>query len=262
MFEIKFVESSDFHKRINILRYTFESISDIVDDAEIKISGSGFSIQVMDPMHVALADIFLNSNIFDEYRADRNITLGLKMKEVLKIFKNIKFDEITSFSMSCEDEAQMLYIVVEAEVYSLRFELRMFHFDMESYAFPEMEYSATLSMNTPDFLNIYKTVGSFGEHLIIHASPDEVHFMAKRDSILSDMTLRSCSTGNSNVTVDVSSEVKKEAAMRYINSIVKCAQLSNKVTICMGENTPVYFEFVLDEKEGHIKYYIAPKVDN
>ncbi|KAG0440062.1 Proliferating cellular nuclear antigen 1 [Dictyocoela muelleri] len=260
MFELKIIESKDFQDRINILRRTLESVAEMVDDGEIKISESGFSIQVMDTMHVALADIFLSYEIFDEYRADRNITVGLKMKELLKIFKNIKFDEITSFSMSCEDDAQVLNIVVEAEEYSLRFEQKLFQFDIENYAFPELEYSVTLSMTSNDFFRIPKAVGSFSEHLIIHAMHDEVHFKAKGDLTDSDMTLRTINTGNSNIVIDVSSEVKKEVAMRYINSISKGAQLSDNVKICMGDNTPVYFEFVM--KNGFLKYFIAPKVEN
>lgn len=260
MFELKLLESKDFQERINVLRKTMECIGDIVDDAELKVTEKGFQIQVMDTMHVALVDIFLSSDMFDKFRADRNITLGLKMKEFLKIFKNVKLDEISEFAMSCNDDAQLLNINIESADYSLQFEFKLFQFEIENYGYNQFEYSANVEMGPNDFARIPKTVGAFAEHIAIHALKDEINFRAKGDLIDSNMTLKTLNTGNSNIKIDVKESVKKEVAMRYINYIAKVISLAEECKICMGEDTPVYFELLM--KNGYLKYFIAPKVEN
>eukprot|EP00866_Antonospora_locustae_P000108 jgi/Antlo1/108/2019 len=111
-------------------------------------------------------------------------------------------------------------------------------------------------MGTEKFLMLSKVVGSFSEFLEINAKNDTVTFMQKGEMADSTMVLRSNVEGGA--VISVAKPVIQEIAMKYVKYMSKAAALTQKVTIHMGENTPLYFDFYLYNM-GHMKFYIAPK---
>ena len=57
-----------------------DSIKELVDDTNLECSASGIQLQAMDSSHVALVSLYLKMEGFDMFRADRNISLGLKLQ--------------------------------------------------------------------------------------------------------------------------------------------------------------------------------------
>lgn len=49
-------------------------------------------------------------------------------------------------------------------------------------------------------------------------------------------------------------------ALRYLNFFTKATTLGNVVVISMSPDVPVVVEYPI-EGIGHIKYYLAPKID-
>ena len=62
-----------------------ESIKDLVQDTNLECATAGITLQAMDSSHVSLVSLLLNSEGFDYYRCDRNISLGLNLVNVAKI---------------------------------------------------------------------------------------------------------------------------------------------------------------------------------
>ena len=61
------------------LLFQVDSIKELVDDTNLECSASGIQLQAMDSSHVALVSLYLKMEGFDMFRADRNISLGLKL---------------------------------------------------------------------------------------------------------------------------------------------------------------------------------------
>lgn len=74
MFEAKLADGS-------ILKKIIESIKDLVTEANFECSSTGISVQAMDISHVSLISLELSSELFFEYRCDRNIVLGVNIAE-------------------------------------------------------------------------------------------------------------------------------------------------------------------------------------
>ena len=70
MFEARLVQGSLFKK-------VLDAIKDLVKEANWECSSNGMCMQAMDGAHVSLCFIDLNSDGFDPYRCDRNLTLGM-----------------------------------------------------------------------------------------------------------------------------------------------------------------------------------------
>jgi hypothetical protein len=72
MFEARLIQGS-------ILKKILDAIKDLVTDASWDCSPNGMSLQAMDTSHVSLVSVSLNSDGFDKYRCDRNLTLGMNL---------------------------------------------------------------------------------------------------------------------------------------------------------------------------------------
>jgi proliferating cell nuclear antigen len=50
-------------------------------------------------------------------------------------------------------------------------------------------------------------------------------------------------------------------ALKYLNIFCKSAALSNMVTLSLSNEAPLQVEYKMEDL-GHIRYYLAPKIDD
>lgn len=79
MFEAKITKAQTLKKII-------DAIKELVTDAKFECTASGISLQAMDAAHVSLVALLLRADGFETYRCDRNLTLGLNLESVAKVF--------------------------------------------------------------------------------------------------------------------------------------------------------------------------------
>ena len=86
-----------FHAKLNeglLIKKLIDSIKDLVSDINLEISPMGISLQAMDSSHVALVTLNLSSEGFEEYRCDKNTTLGLNLIDFGKVLKLAKPNDV------------------------------------------------------------------------------------------------------------------------------------------------------------------------
>ncbi|KAF9764502.1 Proliferating cell nuclear antigen [Nosema granulosis] len=250
--------------KIGILKKILESISEIVDHVEIKTREHGIEMQVMDSMHAVLIDVLLDKALFDKYRCDRDITLGIKIKSFLTILRDISFTPDSVLHMSCEDSPTKMSLLYKQPGYKLNWDLSLYSYDTEVFSIPQMEYTTEVKMTTQQFQVLPKLVGIFGEFISIDTSKDMIIFKQVGDTTSASMTLKNKTEEDeepNGVEINVSIPIKREIAMKYISTISKVVPLCSSVKIFMGEESPIFFDLSIHEL-GHMRYYIAPKVEN
>jgi len=94
-----------------LLKKLIESIKELVTDINLDITGAGISLQAMDSSHVALVTLSLTAEGFEEYRCDKQMTLGLNIINLSKIMKCAGNDD--SIILRTEDEPNALNIQFE-----------------------------------------------------------------------------------------------------------------------------------------------------
>lgn len=94
-----------------LLKKLIESIKDLVTDINLDITSTGISLQAMDSSHVALVTLNLSSEGFEEYRCDKQMTLGVSVANLSKIMKCGGNDD--SITLSAEEDPSSLNIKFE-----------------------------------------------------------------------------------------------------------------------------------------------------
>ena len=94
-------------------------------------------LQAMDSSHVSLVALLLRKDGFAEYRADRNISLGLNLGSVSKILKCAANDD--SVTVRADDDGDAATFVFEGKDGDRvsEFELKLMDIDSEHLGIPE-----------------------------------------------------------------------------------------------------------------------------
>lgn len=62
-----------------MLKKVVDAVKDLVTEANIDVSTSGFALQAMDTSHVSLIAMHLRSDAFEHFRCDRPMSMGAYM---------------------------------------------------------------------------------------------------------------------------------------------------------------------------------------
>ena len=71
-----------------------DSSSSIVNEENLEATSNGLSLQSMDSAHVSLVSLNMKEESFEQYRWDKNTTLGLNLLDFDKVLKLIKPNDV------------------------------------------------------------------------------------------------------------------------------------------------------------------------
>lgn len=159
-----------------LLKKLIESIKELVTDINLDVSGAGVSLQAMDSSHVALVTLSLTADGFEEYRCDKQNTLGVNITHLSKIMKCGGNDD--SITLRAEDEASALNIQFEnkKQKKTSEFSLSLITIDSEHLGIPDTQYGSVVTMNSNEFTRICRELYALSDTVIIETSKTSIKF--------------------------------------------------------------------------------------
>ena len=94
-----------------VLKKIVEAMKELVTSVNIEVSSTGLSIQAMDSSHVALVALNLKEGGFQNYRALKDMTLGLNIQNLSKIMKCAGNDDI--ITLKCDEDPSSITFLFE-----------------------------------------------------------------------------------------------------------------------------------------------------
>lgn len=256
MFEARLTQGKIFKQLI-------ESIKDLVQDANIDCSEDELSIQAMDSSHVSLVQVNLQSAGFDHFRCDRTISLGFNSTNMSKILKCAGNDDI--ITLKAEDTADALTLMFESPGQDriADFELKLMDIDAEPLGIPDTEYQCTIRLPSGEFQRIIRDLQVLGDTCVISCTKEGVRFSVSGDLGTGNVLLRNnaAEKEEDQVIIEMEEPVELTFALRYLNFFTKATSLGGSVILSMSPEVPVVVEYPIDDW-GHVKYYLAPKIDD
>ena len=137
MIEITFPEAA-------VLKNVISSLKELVTKITMDIDDKGIHVQAMDSANVALVSLEIDDlDTFDNYRCDKNVTIGLDLEIFDKILKLAANQEKLTLELA-DDEPAEISIVIEhlkgARTTS-RYGMSLLDLEVETLGVPEMDYS-------------------------------------------------------------------------------------------------------------------------
>ena len=245
-----------------LLKKSIEAIKDILTEANFDCSSSGIAMQSMDRASVVLVVLQLKASVFDAYRCDRNVALGVSMGSLAKIMKCGSVDD--AITLRADDRGECLGLVFEDEQVGRisEYELRLLDVNAERIALPESAYESYARIPAPEFQRIVRDLANIDDSVVVSVQKDQIRFRTKGDLGTGSVILkhnRSDASSESTARIICNTPVSASLSLKFLNQFTKATSLSATVTLGLTDGEPVLVEYPFDEA-GYLRFYLAPKV--
>jgi len=215
----------------------------------------------MDAAHVSLVALLLRKDGFEDYRCDRNITLGINLDTMTKVLKCAGNDD--TVTMKAQDDSDSVTFIFESKNKVSDFELKILDIDSDQLGIPEVEYKSVMKMPAVEFQKIVSNLSAWGEAVIISTTKNGVKFSVSGEMGSGNINLKSNADvdSESGVVLQVTDNVTLTFALKKLSSFTKATPLSTSVSLSMSEDVPLAVEYTVEDL-GYIRYYLAPKIED
>ncbi|ETW76301.1 hypothetical protein HETIRDRAFT_52853 [Heterobasidion irregulare TC 32-1] len=250
-----------------VLKRLLDAIKELVSDANFECTEEGITLQAMDNSHVALVSVKLDVTGFQKYRCDRPIPLGVNLVALTKVVKCAKDDDICILKAS--DDGDVLGLTYQARNSDriADYEVKLMDIDAETLGIPDTDYEARVTMPASEFSRIVRDLSSLSESVRIEVSKEGVRFISDGESANGSILLKQTEAArerdddeipSGGVSIEMTQHVTLTFSLKYLVNFSKSASLSDTVQLMLKNDVPLLVSYSFGQ--GHIRYYLAPKI--
>merc|ERR1712050_791771 len=136
--------------------------------------------------------------------------------------------------------------------------------ESEHMEIPEQQYKVVLRLPSGEFQKICRDLKEFGETMQIKATKEGITFSVAGDVGTGNVLLkpRDAEKPEDKVTLTVHEPVTATFALRYLVNFAKAASLCGTVELGLGPDAPLLVKYDVEAADnGHMQFYLAPKID-
>jgi proliferating cell nuclear antigen len=247
-----------------LLKKVVDAMKDLCKDINFDCSEKGLQVQSMDSSHVALVSLLLRESAFSDFKCERPTSLGMNVDSLAKILKmcgpndSLKLRwragaDIVSFQCESGDDDRIA-----------DFDLKLMQIESEHMEIPEQHYKVSARLPSAEFQKICRDLKEFGETMQVKASKEGITFSVHGDVGSGNVMLkpREADKPEDKVALTIHEPVTATFALRYLVNFAKAAPLCGSVELGLGPDAPLLVKYELEKNEnGHMQFYLAPKID-
>jgi len=247
-----------------LFKKVVDAMKDLCKEVNFDCSEKGLQVQSMDSSHVALVSLMLRESAFSDFKCDRPTSLGMNIESLAKIFKMCGPSD--SLKLRYQNDADTLNFQCESsdDDRIADFDLKLMQIESEHMEIPEQQYKVVVKMPSGEFQKVCRDLKEFGETMTLTATKEGVKFSVAGDVGAGNVFMkpRDSDKPEERVSITVHESVTSNFALRYLVNFSKAAPLCGAVELGLGPDAPLLVKYELEKTEnGHMQFYLAPKID-
>ncbi|CAK0822368.1 unnamed protein product [Prorocentrum cordatum] len=247
-----------------LLKKVVDAMKDLCKDVNFDCSEKGLQVQSMDSSHVALVSLLLRESAFAEFKCDRPTSLGMNVDSLGKILKMCGQND--SLKLRAQNDADVVSFQCESgeDDRIADFDLKLMQIESEHMEIPEQHYKVVAKLPSAEFQKICRDLKEFGETMQVKATKEGITFTVQGDMGAGNVMLkpRAAEKTEDAVSLTVHEPVSATFALRYLVNFAKAAPLCGTVELGLGPDAPLLVRYNLENADnGHLQFYLAPKID-
>ncbi len=147
-----------------------------------------------------------------------------------------------------------------------QFMLSLIDNDTEHLNIPDMEYSAEFGIESKALHDTNEQLSLFNETLTIHCSEQEIYLRSTgNDGELKVTLFDETHEHITEFALDEDISLTLDFSIKHFNAFCRFLKVSNNVMLGFTKNTPMKFEYVMDDDEVSdlkLVFYLAPKISD
>jgi len=238
--------------RADILKEVVNVVSTLVDEAKFSMNADGLSLRAVDPAHIAMVDLSLGKDAFEEFKAE-DAEIGIDIDKLSQFLKLARSDDIVDIKHD-EDKRRLNIVVGDIT-------RRMSLIDttgMSDPKVPSLNLPAKLTVNVDDLVQGIKASETVSDHIALVASPEGFEMSCEGDmdqvnwkKAKKDMEM-----------LETPSSVRSLFPLEYFSNMLRAVSSGSSVTMHLGNDYPVRVEFKIAGGKGEVRYLLAPRIES
>jgi proliferating cell nuclear antigen len=238
--------------RADVLKEVVNVVSTLVDEAKFTVSSDGLMIRAVDPAHIAMVDLKLSKEAFDEFKAEE-AEIGLDIDKLSQFLKLAKGEDMVDLKHD-EDKRRMNIVVGDIT-------RRMSLIDttgMSDPKVPSLNLPAKVSLKVDELVQGIKASETVSDHIALVASPEGFEMTCEGD--MDQVQWKKAKKDL--LALDAPSSVRSLFPLEYFSNMLKAVPSGSEVSMQLGNDYPVKVEFNIAGGKGEVRYLLAPRIES
>lgn len=238
--------------KAEVLKEVVDVVSTLVDEAKFNAGKDSLIVKAVDPAHVAMVDMKVNSDAFDSYKAD-DMELGVDMDKVKEVLKLAKAGDI--IAMTYDEDKNRLIVNVG------NITRRMSLVDTAGMAdpkVPSLNLPARLVIRTDELRQGIRASESVSDHIALVTSPEGFEMTSEGDTDSVSLKLPKEMLDE----LQCKEQVRSLFPLDYFSNMIKSISTASTVSMYLGNDYPVKLEFKVAGGKGDVRYLLAPRIES
>ena len=227
-------------------------ISELVNEANLKILKDRIELVAMDPANVSMVIFNLLSSAFAEYDIKSERVIGINLVNLTQILKRVKPTEILTLEL--DEERNRMHVILKGTT-TKKFELSLLDIDEREQKIPNLKFNAKIETNTLMFNDAIEDMDIIGDSLSLTAITN--NFLIESEGTISKGKVEI--TSDDETTIQVGDKgVTSRYSIEYLKKIIKGSKLTNIVSLEFGQDYPLRTEYKVVDKLS-LQFILAPR---
>jgi proliferating cell nuclear antigen len=235
-----------------VLKGIIDVASPIVNEVKFNITPKGIFLRAVDPAHVAMVDLEIKSDAFDEYKAT-NMELGIDMDKFASIMRLSTSSDIVN--MEYDEDTNRLIIKIGNLVRKMGL---IDTTGMPDPKMPNLNLPAKVIIKASELTQGVRASETVSDHLALTVNKDDFELFAEGDTDTVNLKLHK----DLLLELTTNSKYKSLFSIDYFSNMIKPVRGEDPITIMLGNDNPIRVEFDIAENKGHVTYLLAPRIES
>ncbi len=246
--EITFSQAKEFE---NIIKM----VSGLLEEAVFTLDEDGLKMRSMDPSRVALLDLNIPKQTFEDYQVEEPVELGINVDRFSKILRRGSSGDSLTLRQSTDDSLKVIFKGRAKR----SFKLALRDIEDSSKELPDLDHTSKIALYAEILKESIKDASLVGDNLSFEV--EEGKFMAKARGNGQQTSALLTEEDDSLIEIEVNEETKSTYGLTYLESIIKPMSKSDIIELKLGSDMPVKIMYPIQE-EGELTFVCAPRIEN
>ncbi len=238
--------------RAEILKEVVNVVSTLVDEAKFTVNADGLTLRAVDPAHIAMVDLTLGKEAFEEFKADES-EIGIDIDKLSQFLKLAKGDDMVDLKHD-EDKRKLKIMVGDITRHMSLIDTT----GMSDPKVPNLELPASVTVRADDLMQGIRASETVSDHIALVANPDGFEMSCEGD--MDQVHWRKAKKDLA--ALEAPSSVRSLFPLEYFSNMLKSVSSGSSVTMHLGSDYPVKMEFKIAGEKGEVRYLLAPRIES
>lgn len=238
--------------KADVLKEVLPLVRTLVDEVNIGLDSKGMLFRAIDPSHIAMIELRLSKEAFEEYKAKSGV-MGLNLIKLMDFLKLARAGEI--ISMELDDEKNLLLL----KVGQLTRKMALVNpGSLSETKMPKLDPPGQVVVNVDHLKQGIRASEGVSVQVALRATPEAFHMESEGDQDSVDLELPKDHLEK----LDVKDTLRSLYPLDYFSNLVRAIPSGTIVTLNVGNDYPMKVEFEVCGGNGYATYLVAPRIEN